>query len=291
METKNLYYVLCVAEEKNFSKAAEKLFITQPTLSQHINKLEKTLGTQLFDRSTTPLTLTYAGEKFVKIASKILDTERELVQEIADINGFCKGRLTIGISAVHGSSLLPTILPKYKERFPNIEIILVEENAHKLEELAERCKTDITITNLPIQNENLVYDTLTLDEVVLAVPKNFLPIKFNTERYSDTIYDGFYHEKIEISMLKDCPFLLLKHGHKVREISDKIFNSEGIIPKITLESISIETLYGLSSIGMGVTFIPKSLISKKSIDNMSLYFFSLENSAWQLSIANIGVCL
>ena len=273
METRTLYYVLCVAEEKNISKAAEKLFITQPTLSQHINKLEKNIGVQLFDRNTTPLTLTYAGEKFVEIASRILEAEKELIQEMEDINGLCKGRLTIGISPIHGSSLLPTILPKYKERFPNIEIVLVEENAHKLEELAERGKTDITITNLPIQNPNLMYDTLALDEVMLAVPRNFLTTNFNND------LDKFYQEKIDIDILKECPFLLLKPGHKVRQISDMIFNEKGISPRIVLESISIETLYELSSIGMGVTFIPKNLIPQQNMnENTPLYFFSLEST-------------
>ncbi|MDP4145342.1 MAG: LysR family transcriptional regulator [Bacillota bacterium] len=278
METRNLYYLICVAEEKSISKAAEKLFITQPTLSQHIHKMEKSLGVQLFDRTTTPLSLTYSGEKFVEFASKVLEAEREFMQEIADINGFCKGRLTIGISAIHGSSLLPTILPKYKERFPGIEIVLMEENSHKLEEMAERGKTDITIANLPIQNENLTYETLTLDEVVLAVPKDLLPDRI--KRKNLAAYDRFTYEEIEISELKDCPFLLLKPGHKIRQIGDAIFEEKGIRPRVVLESVSIETLYGLTSIGMGVTFIPKSLIPKEGLNtNTPLYFFSLRNPA------------
>ncbi|MDR3602614.1 MAG: LysR family transcriptional regulator [Desulfosporosinus sp.] len=287
METRNLYYVLCVAENKSISKAAEKLFISQPTLSQHLQKLEKKLGIALFDRTMTPLKLTYAGEHFVEIASKILELEKQLIQEMEYINDSCKGRLTIGISAIHGTSLLPIILPKYKELFPGIEITLVEENALKLHDLTEQGKIDVTITNLPIENEQLTFEALTLDEIIIAIPETFLPTNFNQEKYQ--AFDKLEHHKIELLQLKDCPFLLLKQGHRVRQISDILFQDAGIKPKIIMESINIETLYRLTITNMGITFLPKSLILQwnKAFDNSqqySLYLFSLSNS-----IANYGM--
>ena len=287
METRNLYYALCVAENKSISKAAEKLFISQPTLSQHIQKLEKKLGVELFDRTMTPLTLTYAGEHFVEIASKILDFEKQLIQEMEYINDSCKGRLTIGISTIHGTSILPIILPKYKELFPGIELTLVEENACKLQELTEHGKIDITIANLPIQNEHLTHETLTLDEIIIAIPITFLPANFDKEKYH--AFDKLDYHKIKLSDLRDCPFLLLKQGHRVRQISDTLFQEEGIKPKIIMESINIETLYRLTITNMGITFLPKSLILKwnKESDNLQqclIYLFSLTNS-----IANYGM--
>lgn len=290
METRNLYYVLCIAETKSISKAAEKLFISQPTLSQHLQKLEKKLGVVLFDRTTTPLTLTYAGELFVGIASKIIDLEKQLIQEMEYINDSCKGRLTIGISTIHGTSILPIILPKYKELFPGIEITLLEENASKLHDLTEQGKIDITITNLSIENEHLTSETLTLDEIVIAIPEIFLPSNFIKEKYQ--AFDKLEHHKMELSHLKDCPFLLLKQGHRVRQISDTLFQDAGIKPKIIMESINIETLYRLTITNMGITFLPKSLIVKwnKEFQNPQqypLYLFSLSNSIANYSMVAI----
>ncbi|MDQ7094874.1 LysR family transcriptional regulator [Desulfosporosinus sp. PR] len=290
METRNLNYVLCVAENKNISKAAEKLFISQPTLSQHIHKLEEQLGVELFDRTKSPLSLTYAGERFVQIASKILNLEKQLIQEIEDINNSCKGRLIIGISAIHGTSILPSILPKYKELFPGIEISLVEENATKLYKLTELGKVDITITNTPIQNEHLIYETLTLDEIIIAIPDIYLPFKFDKNKYYHP-FDKLDSHNIEISQLKECPFLFLKQGHRVRQISDAIFQEEGFKPQIIIESINIETLYRLTMENMGITFLPKSLILKwDKVENLYQYpisFFSLTNSIANYSMVVI----
>jgi DNA-binding transcriptional LysR family regulator len=165
--------------------------------------------------------------------------------------------------------------------------VLVEENAYKLEELAEHDKTDITITTLPIQNEQLAYQTLVLDEVVMVVPENFLPSNFNKEKYNN--YDKFTYQEIEMSQLRDVPFLLLKQGHRLRQVADEILDAENIKPKIALESISIETLYQLTTIGMGITFIPKSLIPKEDTitDQVPLYFFKLRNSAADFSMVAI----
>lgn len=276
MDTRILYYLLCVAEEKNISNAAKKLFITQPTLSQHIHKFEKALGVHIFDRTTTPLSLTYSGEKFVKFASKVLEAEKVFLEEISDINKFRKGRLIIGISSTHGASLLPSILPQFKELFPGIEVILVEDNSFNLEKMLEKHKADIIIANLPIQNKNIVYETLSIDEVILVIPKNFLP---NRIELNPTMCNNPINDEIDILELKDYPFLLLKPGHKIRQIVNTIFQENNINPKILLESVSINTLYNLASTGMGITFIPKSLIPYKDLQSSTaLYFSTLRNS-------------
>lgn len=258
MNTKFLEYFLCITKHKSISKAAQKLFISQPTLSQHIQKLEKDMGVEIFDRTSTPLSLTYAGEKLLKYAEEILDLEDQLFKEMNDISGFCKGIITIGISPMHGNNLLPQILPEYKEMYPNIEIILIEENAQKLEILADRGALDIIISNLPIQNTNLDYEMLCLDQILLAIPENLLPE--HVEKIESDSKMIFLNDRIDINLIKNHEFLLLREGHRIRQVSDNLFDSTGLKPKIFLESRSVETLHRLTSLGMGITFISKKYV-------------------------------
>ena len=279
MNTKYLEYFLCINEHKSISKAAQKLFISQPTLSQHIQKLEKYMGVEIFDRTSTPLSLTYAGEKLLKYAEKILDLEEQLIKEMNDISGFIKGRTTIGISPMHGNNLLPQILPKYKEKYPNIEIILVEENAQTLESLAEKGDVDIIISNLPIQSINLDYEILCLDQVLLAIPENLLPE--HIEKIESGTKMVFLNDRIDLNHIKNNEFLLLREGHRIRQISDNLFQGVGAKPHIFLESRNIETLHKLTSLGMGITFMSQNYVHslEDSINNGSLKLPHIDNGA------------
>lgn len=258
MNTKYLEYFLCINEHKSISKAAKKLFISQPTLSQHIQKLEKDMGVEIFDRTSTPISLTYAGEKLIKYAEEILDLESQLIKEMNDINGLFKGRITIGISQMHSNTLLPQILPKYKERYPNIDITLIEENAHKLEALADKGAIDIMISNLPIQSPDIDYEILCLDQVLLAIPENLLPEHIKIIESDSKMV--FLNDRIDLNLIKNYEFLLLREGHRIRQISDNLFEGTRIKPKIFLQSRSVETLHKLASLGMGITFMPKKYV-------------------------------
>ncbi len=288
MNTKSFEYILCVNEYKSISKAAEKLFISQPTLSQHIQKLEKDLCIELFDRTSSPISLTYAGERFVNYALKILNLEKQLLQELKDINELYTGRLTIGISSLQGNSLLPLILPKYKEIFSNIKVVIIEENAKKLEELAEKGIVDIIILNLPIESENLDYEILYLDQVLLAVPENLLPPSINKSFINNN--NNFINERININELQDYHFLLQRSGHRVRQIADNIFKNANIKPNIYLESINVESLYKLTSKGMGITFMPKSFANKynnleyRNSQSFPVYLFPLNSKIGNFSL-------
>jgi len=288
MNTKSFEYILCVNECKSISKAAEKLFISQPTLSQHIQKLEKDLCIELFDRTSSPISLTYAGERFGKYALRILNLEKQLLQELKDINELYIGRLTIGISSLQGNSLLPLILPKYKEMFPGVKVVVVEENAKKLEELAEKGIVDIIILNLPIERKNLDYEILYLDQVLLAIPENLLPSYIDRSFTNEN--NNFINERININELNDCHFLLQRPGHRVRQIADTIFKNSNIKPNIYLESINVESLYKLTSKGMGITFMPKSFANKyngleyKRSQPFPVYLFPLNSEIGNFSL-------
>ena len=129
MEFRQLQYVIQIAKEKNFSRAAEKLHIAQPSLSQQLSKLEKEIGVLLFRRTTNSVELTHAGSCFVEKAQNILDNVEQLKQEMDDIAHMRKGKLVVGSLPITGSHILPLVLPVFGKPYPEIEVVLVEDSS------------------------------------------------------------------------------------------------------------------------------------------------------------------
>lgn len=267
MDTKHLYYALQVAEYHSISKAAEALFLSQPTLSGHINKLETELGCKIFDRNTLPLKLTYEGELFMDYAIKILNLEKELTHQMQSSKKAESGRITLGIPSCYSAYILPQVLPLFKERFPNITIDLVEESSTALEALLEKQLIDLAIVNLPIDNKNLLYETLLIDHVILAIPNKLLGVKETPTHYP--LSPQGILDSISLKDYEKSPFLLLKPGHRVASISKKILEEEQINPPVYIYSRSIDTLCEFCMLGHGITFVSQTIAYKKFSQNTS----------------------
>ncbi len=160
MELRQLHYVIQIAAEKNFSRAAEKLHIAQPSLSQQLSKLEKEIGVLLFRRTTNSVDLTHAGAAFVEKAQAILDAVDQLKQEMDDLAHMRKGRLVVGSLPITGSHVLPLVLPVFQSLYPEIEIVLVEDSSSKLEQLTASGQTDLSLLSLPLQEPSLSWEPL-----------------------------------------------------------------------------------------------------------------------------------
>jgi DNA-binding transcriptional LysR family regulator len=263
MDFRQLQYMMMVAEEKSFSKAASKLYIAQPSLSQYIQKLEQQLGVQLFDRSTNPLRLTYAGELYVETAKKILDLKDQLAQQMEDIADLKKGRLIIGVSSFRTTYIMPKILPLFHESFPGIEVVLLEGTSSELEDAAIKGTTDISITTLPISEDLYSYEIVLSEEILLAISANH-------PRFSQ-----YAHSKINLNELREEPFILLKQNQKLHQIALNLCKQSGFKPRIVLESESIEAAHALAAAGMGITFVPDTL-AKFSRHTAPPLYFSIE---------------
>lgn len=255
----NLEYFLVAAEELNFTKAAKRLFISQQSLSNHISNMEREFDVVLFNR-TTPLTLTYAGQALKAKARKILELKEETYRELSDIKDFSVGQLTIGLSHTRGRIILPEILPIYKERFPNIDLRLVEGNSSRLAMDLLHGDIDLIIDMLPFRVENVETVPICEEEILLAVPDSVLErafpgrleeIKAQLEGHTD------------LTLLSECPFLLINEGNRVRTIADELFEEAQFTPKIVLETENIETVLALAVKGMGITFYPRMFISSR----------------------------
>lgn len=155
MTTKELLYVKTVADEHNISKAAKKLFIAQPSLSQSIQRIEDSIGTTLFNRTSTGLTLTFAGERYYHMAVQILKMYEDFQLEISDINNLKTGRIHVGITSHLGTLVLPRVLPAYKKIGPHVEITITEENTASLEQQLLAGKLDFAVMHAPPEKSSL----------------------------------------------------------------------------------------------------------------------------------------
>jgi LysR family hydrogen peroxide-inducible transcriptional activator len=155
MELRQLNYVIQIAMEKNFSRAAEKLHIAQPSLSQQLSKLEQEIGVLLFRRTTNSVELTQAGQVFVSKSQNILDAVEQLKQEMDDMAQMRSGRLVVGTLPITGSHILPLVLPVFGEQYPQIEVVLVEDTTAKLEQLTASGGTDLSLLSLPLIDSRL----------------------------------------------------------------------------------------------------------------------------------------
>ncbi|MBD0380520.1 LysR family transcriptional regulator [Paenibacillus sedimenti] len=254
MELRQLQYAIQIAVERNFSRAAEKLHIAQPSLSQQLSKLEKEIGVLLFQRSTNSVELTHAGSLFVEKSQKILDMVEQLKKEMEDISQMKKGRLVVGSMPITGSTILPFVVPAFQAAYPDIEISLVEETSANLETLTSNGQTDISLLSLPLREDSLMYETLYEEEIVLAVPPGH-PL-------------ATCKEPIRIEQLEKDAFIALKKGQGFRKLTLDLCQQAGITPNIVFESSNMETVQSLVAAGMGIAFVPY-LISRRSFSELA----------------------
>lgn len=253
----NIEYFLVAAKELNFSKAAEKLYISPQSLSTHIAKLENELGVDLFFRDH-PMRLTYAGEIFVKFGQELLDKKNQTLDELRDIADSKRGKLSIGISITRGLVFLPLVLPKFHEEYPGVSLKVLEAPTSKLDNALANGEIDLMISLTPFSNDNVETVELCSEEILMLIPDKILDEYFPDNK--GEVMDRLKND-LELSLLKNCPFLLLNSENRVRVIVDKVFSEKGVKPKVLLEVESIETLLELSRKGMGITFYPNSLES------------------------------
>ena len=268
MEYRHLKYFLKVAEEKSFSLAAKKLYISQPSLSQFILKLEEKIGFPLFDRSCTPLQLTYVGELYLETARKILDVSDQFINKIDDIANLRRGRLIIGSSPFRSTYLLSQIIPVFEQKFPGVELILKEDTTRQLEELALNGQTDFSISLSPINPKLFDYEELFQEELLLALPPHH-PLCIKLQRQP-----GDYHNPppIKLQDIHDTPFILMDQGQKLHRTLFELCNNAHFKPRILLETQSMNAAQALVGAGMGAALLPDTLVRASNLNKNPCYF-------------------
>ena len=276
MDLKQFEYVLTVMEEKNFSRAAKRLFISQPSLSQYISRLESQLGFAIFDRSTVPLTLTYEGELYVETALSVMEMFNNLNRRVRETSQLKAGRLNLGLTPSKASNPLPEILPVFKEKYPGIELNITEATSFQLENMLLEGKIDLCMLNLPIQSKNIAYEPILTENLFLAAPPDF---------YSPYEKETGGYPVIDLKYLSDENFILMHPEQRIRQITDSTFLSAGIRPKIVMETGSIDTALRLSASGAGFSFVPESSARFAGLVKPPKYYSINESFSWTLVVA------
>lgn len=263
---KHMDYVYAVYEERSFTNAAEKLYISQPALSSTIKKLEKDLGYPLFERSGKEVRPTYLGEKYIKAAEEIRIIRENLEREIDDLVQLRKGKIILGSTTFIVSNLLPELLKDFRKQFPNIELEILVEQSTILREKLEKGLVDIAIDNALNEDPDYSYIPLFPERILLGVPEK-LPLNDRYRDYqlpADTIREpGCDYEKlpkIDVAIFKDVPFILLKPGNKMRQIATSIFNERGITPNVCFEFDQLMTSISFSENGFGCCFLTDTIL-------------------------------
>ena len=272
MTITQLYYVLAVAENQNFTKAAEKCFVTQPTLSMQIQKLEDQLDVLIFDRSKKPIELTDIGKKIVTQARNIVN-ESYRIQDIVDQQkGFIGGEFKLGIIPTVMPTLLPMFLKNFIKKHPKIKLKIEELTT---EEIITRIKDghlDAAIAATPLEDDSIKERVLYFEPFVGYIPKG---------------HRLHANKKIDVSDLDINDMLLLEDGHCFRDgviNLCKAFKSHSD-DQFQLESGSIETLIKLSNEGLGMTLLPYlHTLDVNDKEKENLHYFNAPSPAREVSI-------
>jgi DNA-binding transcriptional LysR family regulator len=263
MNLRQMRYIMEIAKEGNITTAAANLMISQPSLSSLLANVEKEIGIQLFDRGAAPLALTYAGEKYIEAAGKILRIYHELQQTIDDTQNAITGRLNIGCSPQLSPFHVPAILPLMMERYPGIQLNLTEDSTVALANQLLGGRLDVVLCGGYISHPSLTRVQLMSQEMVLLGPLNRdVPVLADEDGHPGQAgHDEQTGEKrpfprVDLRALSGEPFVLMKSSQQMRREQDRVLASNHCKPKIILETGSWLTSLRMVTNGLAFTILP-----------------------------------
>ncbi|MFC5684553.1 LysR substrate-binding domain-containing protein [Flavobacterium sp. MAHUQ-51] len=272
MTITQLKYVLAVAEHKNFTLAAEKCFVTQPTLSMQIQKIEEELNIQIFDRTKKPIQLTDIGQKIVSQAKNIVN-EADRIQDIVEQQkGYIGGEFRLGIIPTIMPTLLPMFLNNFIKKHPKVKLIIEELNTEEIITKLNNGHLDAAIAATPLMEEKIKEIVLYFEPFVAYIPES---------------HHHFQKKEIEINDLNIDEILLLQDGHCFRDgiINLCKNNTRTATNNFQIESGSFETLIKLADEGLGTTLLPYlHTLDLKESDKLKLRHFVEPKPAREVSL-------
>lgn len=271
-------YVYEVYKERSFTKAAQNLYISQPSLSARIKKIEEIVGEPLFDRSTTPLQLTEVGKVYIEAAEEITQIEQRVENYINDLAGLKTGNLAVGASTLFAAYVVPSLITQFNQKFPDVHIQLIEGNTAELEEMLGSNALDFVIDNYHYDSILYNKELYCEENILLAVPKHFAineELRMYQLSYKNIKNKNYLNQKypaVPLGRFADLPFIMLTQGNDTRTRGDRLCRNVGFKPNIVLEFNQQSTAYMASSTQLGATFISDILVSQlPAFENLVYY--------------------
>lgn len=275
MELRHMQYIVTIAEYGSITKAAEVLYTTQPSLSHCVAKAERELNVKIFDRSTSPLTLTYAGETFVNMARQILMLNQTMEKEFRDISSNMKGRLKIGLPHERATFMLPEILPVFNREYPGIDLQVTTASSAVLRGALDKGRIDFYVA--PFGGGDPDYEAIPIaeEELVFAAAKGSIP--------PEMLLPG-EPRRIDLSKTGDLKYSLLKKGHSIRTQMEKLFAQAGILPEVIVETTSNLTSLRLAAAGVGAAIVPRmTTYITDCVDKIDLFSIGEQPLKWTVA--------
>lgn len=273
MNLKQLRYALVLYDTGSFSQAAEVLGISQPSLSQYINKIEKSLDVRLFDRSGSDIRLTDAGKIYLEAGRKILDIERQMQNKFCDLRNNEYGSVVVGISPHRCFCVGPYLVKRFKEKYPGMHLVLDERSGRDLLDSAETGCFDLCLAVLPVDEHIFSYEPVYREEAVIAVPNNTeLCRKLNE---AAEVMENRKRPAVDIQMINGADFAILADGMPMQIILNNVCRDYGIELNKVVECRSLEALEAMVSAGICSALIP-SYLTEYKIKQSAVTCFSIK---------------
>ena len=284
MVFKNYQYFLDIVETGGVSKAAEKLFISQTSVSKYLKRLEDKLGFELFSRESHPFRLTEAGELYQKYVLDIIAKEKQLLQELNGLRDDNRGTVKIGTGNWGLHVILPAVIPAFRQQYPNITLEIQEGLQHQdIASMIKYDKIDFALFNMPHSYQQIPSEHLFNEHILLAINKAH-PILESVRR--DKKKPVTIISRKDFMLFRRQSFILYKQGTYIHEITQNYLNQLGISPHVIFETSSYVAALNMAMVNLGIAFIPDTVLRiRRQIRD--LVFFQMEDPPlqWEIGIA------
>lgn len=252
MNTKQLQYVLTLANEGSFSRAADVLNISQPSLSQYVKKIEREIGLELFDRANGDVRITDAGRVYIEAGKKILDIEHQMENSFTDLADHKTGSLIIGAAPYRAASMLPIIASRFQSIHPGMHLIVREGTTAELVEGMGHGEYDLALTLMPIDKRLFDYEPVMEEELILAVPTTY-------PRFEGKNIEGRKHPAVDASVLNGASMVMLTDMQFMQKQLENIILDKKLSVSIAAIVKSLEAQIEFVKAGVGMALMPSGI--------------------------------
>lgn len=271
MYLRDYEYIVELSKTGSILKAAEALNLSGSALSKYVRGVEEKLGVQLFDRTFKTFRLTYAGERYVENARRLIAQNAQLEKQMQDIKNMDDGRLRLGFPRLRSNFVIREILPHVRRKYPHVKLILRENSTRMIEKMLLNGELDMILVQSDMENPELEYIPLSTEEQVLAVPRESPLVAKAIRR------DGFTYPWIDLSLCAGEEFIVCYPDQAARQITDTWFKTFNISPPIAFQARGLESCLLAVSENLGLSIIPA---------DQPIYGFSFANRIALLSFGD-----
>jgi len=284
---KKMEYVYAVYKEQSFTRAAEKLYVSQPCLSAAIKKIEEEIGMPLFERRYSSVRPTKIGYEYIAAAEKIMEIERDFAAKAGDMGRAEWGEVSVGGSNYVASYILPHIVGRFRRLFPKIEVSIIETGSVELAKKLDEEELDLVIDSFDSRDVSHEFYPLLKEKILLAVPSaNACNVGLEEFRITpDDIFEGRVTleevPKVSVERFCDEQFILLKNGNSMYRHAVESFGKCGFEPKVSFRLDQLMTAYRLAASGNGICFVSDTIFKYHRFnDDILLYNVEGAGERW-----------